>query len=141
MKIKINRPRISEANIQGEFYHYCRVLDIPCYLEYKHENSRFDAVICDPQRDEILIIVEIKNMIRKHNNWNTKQLIKYKKFNLPLILIDRSSSIKEGVVKILNILYKNNNEFCIKEKKLSVIDNKNFFEFENKLKKEYYDKT
>ena len=78
-------------------------------------------------------------MIRKHNNWNTKQLIKYRKFNLPIILIDRSSSIKEGMVEILNILYKNNNEFYIKEKKLSVIDDRYFFEFENKLKKEYYD--
>jgi hypothetical protein len=43
------------------------------------------------------------------------------------------------MVEILNILYKNNNEFYIKEKKLSVIDDRNFFEFENKLKKEYYD--
>ena len=44
MEFKLPK-RISEANIQAEFYKQCKENNINVYLEYKHEKCRFDAVI------------------------------------------------------------------------------------------------
>ena len=107
MKLEIKRKKITEANIQAEFYHQCRLLKIPCYLEFKFGNSRFDAVIYRPKTYEILIIIEVKNYIKPKKEYNTLQFYKYKKYNLPIIVINNVDSIKESILQVLRILWKN----------------------------------
>lgn len=116
MELKLKRKRISEANIQAEFYHQCRTLSIPCYLEYKQDTSRFDAVIYDPITLKILIIIEIKNSKKSKVNEETKQFNKYKKFNIPIMVIRNSNDIKEAIVNILRFQWQNEFDMELKNK-------------------------
>ena len=80
--------RISEANIQAECYHRLRGIGIPCYLEYKVDNCRFDMVILNKSKDCIIGIVEFKSRKSARSNekiMKTKQYQKYAKYGLPLI--------------------------------------------------------
>ena len=99
--MKFTKPnRIAEANIQAEFYHQCQLNGIECYLEYKHEHSRFDAVII--MNEEIRFIVEFKSYkTDKKGKTNTKQLDKYRQYEIPLFLITRMNQIDEAI-KFIN---------------------------------------
>lgn len=99
MKLIIKR-RISEANIQAEFYCRCKENNLNCYLEYKIDNCRFDCVIYDENKN-IYAIVEIKSYTRdKEPNWNTKQMRKYRQFNLPIYLITKIDQIDNIISKL-----------------------------------------
>jgi hypothetical protein len=77
---------ISEANIQAELYHQCKLRGIKIYLEYRHEGCVFDAVIV---RDfEIVAIVECKSYNSSDvPNLTTKQYARYSSFGVPLFYI------------------------------------------------------
>lgn len=84
--------RLSEANIQAEFYRQCKDAGINIYLEYKYQNCIFDAVIYN--NDEIEHIIEFKSYkTTKKPKINTKQLKKYSSFGIHIILITRMESI------------------------------------------------
>lgn len=82
----------------------CKLLGIPCYLEYKYDNCRFDAVIFDDSSLEILILVEFKSKIKNSKNLKTKQLEKYRDHGLPVVLISKSDQLEEGILEVLGIL-------------------------------------
>ncbi len=104
MKFKLPK-RISEANIQAEFYRQCKTNNINVYLEYKHEECRFDAVIYE--YDKIVLIVEIKSYKRKRKpNYGTKQMQKYEKYNIPVLLIGRMEEINKTIQYILNVTFR-----------------------------------
>ncbi|WMX12387.1 hypothetical protein [Aureispira sp. CCB-E] len=127
MKLGIKRKKISEANIQAEFYHQCRLYKIPFYLEFKYENSRFDGVVFDTKTHEILIIVEFKSKVKSKKEYNTLQIKKYKKYNLPIIVIDKVSQIEEGIIKIFRILWQTS---VTEEEKENIVSKVN--EYKNK---------
>lgn len=101
MKLKIGK-RISEANIQAEFYRKCLENKLNCYLEYKYDKCRFDAVLYHKYNKDIYAIVEIKSYIKKQSpNLNTKQLEKYSQYNIPIYVIGRIEDIDSTIEKIL----------------------------------------
>jgi hypothetical protein len=103
MKLII-KSRITEANIQAEFYHSCKMNGINCYLEYKIDGCRFDAVIYD-NTNEILAIVEIKSYITdKEPRRNTKQIKKYSLHSLPIFMISRLDQIESVIDEIKKLI-------------------------------------
>ena len=100
MKFTRKRNRISEANIQAELYNRLRLLGIKCYLEYAHENFRFDMVILN--KDDIIGIVEIKSRTRNIGivNKNTRQYRKYHSYGLPVIYCTNMSEINKSIERI-----------------------------------------
>jgi len=99
--------RISESNIQAEFYKQCKDAGLSVYLEYKVSTSRFDAVVYNEVTNRILYIVEIKSYkdSKRIPNIYTKQLTKYSKFNTPILLIGRKEKVKDAIKYILNNKY------------------------------------
>ncbi|MCK4500327.1 hypothetical protein KAU11_07510 [Candidatus Babeliales bacterium] len=91
--------RLSEATIQAEFYSQAKEAGLNIYLEYKHENNRFDAVI---YKDGIIThIIEFKSYkTNKAGKVNTKQINRYKAYGVPVILITRLDQIR-GVISFL----------------------------------------
>lgn len=103
MKLEI-KGRIAEANIQAEFYRKCVENNLCCYLEYKFEKSRFDAVLYHKNTLEIYAIIEIKSYaLNKNPNLNTKQLFKYRQYNIPVYVIGRLEAIDSVINKILQL--------------------------------------
>jgi Holliday junction resolvase-like predicted endonuclease len=113
MILELKEDRPSEANIQAEIYHQCRLRDIPCYLEYKvkTENSkgcRFDVVI--HKNNMIKAIIEVKSRKLKHSlkgkdRWiSTKQCMRYSQFEVPVYYINRM----EDVSALIDIIGQNN---------------------------------
>ena len=89
----------SEASVQAEFYRQCLLHGINVYLEYKHKNCRFDAIIHDGEY--VLAIVEVKSYKRvPHKVWNKKQMAKYKSFNLPVFLVTGMDSVPDIISQI-----------------------------------------
>lgn len=96
--------RISEANIQAEFYKQCKDSGLSVYLEYKLGKSRFDAVIYNETTNRILYIIEIKSYkdINRVPNIHSKQLFKYSQYDVPIILIGRKEKVKDAIKYILD---------------------------------------
>lgn len=104
MELKFNR--VSEVSVQGEFYHRCRLADIPCYLGYKYEHSVFDCVIYDKDTKQILCLVEIKSYINPIKEAHKgKQFNKYSQYKIPLFYILRLEDIDLTIRKIQELLY------------------------------------
>lgn len=103
MKLIIKN-RITEANIQAEFYYSCRMNGINCYLEYKINGCRFDAVIYNNEK-EILAIVEIKSYITdREPKRNTKQIEKYSLHAIPIFMISRLNQIESVISEIKKVI-------------------------------------
>lgn len=97
--------KINSAVVQGEFYSRCKENGIICYLEFKWGKSRFDALIFDKNLNK-RFIVEIKSYKDEFEepNYNTKQLDKYRRYDLPVLLITRLEQIDEIIKQIKNNL-------------------------------------
>jgi type I site-specific restriction endonuclease len=103
MKLIIKN-RITESNIQAEFYFSCKMNNINCYLEYKINQCRFDAVIYNNEK-EILAIIEVKSYTtNKEPKRNTKQIKKYSEFALPIFMISRLDQIESIINEIKKLL-------------------------------------
>ena len=93
--------KINSTNIQAEFYRQCVENNISVHLEYKHECSRFDAVVYDKVTKEILFIIEIKSYkVPQRPNVYTKQIYKYRQYNIPVIIVGRGEKVKDAVLFI-----------------------------------------
>lgn len=71
---------ISEATIQAEFYHQCRLIGLPCVLELSTPRGRLDCVILSADGLRALAIVEVKRRVMRH----TRQIQRYKGFGIPV---------------------------------------------------------
>jgi len=72
-----------EANIQGEFYYWCRVLNINCCLEMTTPVGRLDIAVLDDSCMRLRAIVECKNpggVIW----YESKQMKRYKQLGVPV---------------------------------------------------------
>lgn len=74
----------SEANLQGEFYHACRLLGVQCALEVSTRAGRLDAVVLSDDRARILAIVEVKKHAFSFLNGHSSQIIRYKRLGVPV---------------------------------------------------------
>jgi hypothetical protein len=110
----IRGTKVSEANIQAEFYMACKRHNINCYLEYsvicttktmrkKQRKCRFDAVLYDKE-DNIFAIIEIKSYhTHRPGNRATVQLYHYEQYGIPVFLITRIENI-ESTIKLILLL-------------------------------------
>ena len=108
----------TEATIQAEFYHQCRLKGIQCALEYsafirfvdgrRSPISIFDMVILNRERTKVWAIIEVKKdetHSHEYTWYNTEQGKKYKKYGLPIYLVITMQDIKTIINVIIRDLY------------------------------------
>jgi hypothetical protein len=102
--MKFIKPRrLHSANIQAELYSRCQRLGLECYLEYVHERNRFDALIV--HQGNIVCIIEVKSYTRdKPANRATKQIDKYSKYGVPVLMLVRMADVDQIINEILGIV-------------------------------------
>lgn len=85
---------ISEAMIQAEVYHQCRLLGIAVALELSVPHGRLDIAIFNKACTHIMGIMEVKksDMAKRQ----TKQCFRYESIGLPFILVTRTG-IRDAV--------------------------------------------
>jgi hypothetical protein len=96
--IEIGDIKANEAQIGAEFYYQCKLLKLGIYMEFIHENCRFDAVLV--RNNKIILIVEFKNNSPDNEFWINKQgrqFRKYSKYGVDILYITNYSQIKEAV--------------------------------------------
>lgn len=76
-------PALPEANIQAEFYHYCRLLGVNCVLEYSTPFGRLDVAVMSADCSRLIAIVECKNQNRTQIQI-TGQIRRYKEIGVPV---------------------------------------------------------
>ena len=81
----------SEALVQAEFYHQCRLAGVPVALEVTTKVGRLDAVVLSECREWALAIVECE---RYKANPNTRQLGRYGTLGVPVYVLCRISLAK-----------------------------------------------
>ena len=85
----IKPKREHEDNLKAQLYKWTNRSGLHLHFEYRHENSRFDAVFV--REGEILAIIEIKNwtpsQALKAKRKPTKQLRKYLSFGPPVLVV------------------------------------------------------
>lgn len=74
----------SEANLQAEFYHACRLIDLPCALEVTTPAGRHDAVILSADRRAILAIIEVNPHKADFMGGRSPQITRYKSIGAPV---------------------------------------------------------
>lgn len=73
------KPRkLSEATLQAEFYHQCRLQGIECFLEYRafwngKSGSRFDAVIIKDNQIKAIVELKSRKNLEKAKIWREKK--------------------------------------------------------------------
>lgn len=94
----------TEANIQAELYHRLKILNINSYLEYTVDDCRFDIVVLDNKRENILLIIECKKEEIKQTNSKTDQLIKYRRYNIPIMVVSCDKEIDKATEIIQSVM-------------------------------------
>ena len=74
----------SESNLQGEFYHACRMLGLEVALEVTTPAGRLDAVVLTPDRESFLAIVEVKPAAYMFQDGRRPQIQLYKRLGVPV---------------------------------------------------------
>ena len=101
--------KINSANIQAEFYKQCIDNNLPVHLEYRHDRSRFDAIVYSATTNDIKFIIEIKSYKEVQKaNVNTKQIAKYSQYGIPIIVLGRMSRVADAVKYIKEGMYDDN---------------------------------
>lgn len=91
--------KISEADIQAEFYHCCRVLSLACTLEFSTQMGRHDVFILNSDCSLVLAIVECKRPAYKGNgeSWQFKR---YRLLGVPVYLLHNIDLCESLAIKI-----------------------------------------
>lgn len=77
--------KLSEANIQAEFYYHCKNLGIFCVLEYATPIGRLDAAIFSPNAERLVAIIEFKRDVTRVNP-QSRQVLRYQKIGVPVYI-------------------------------------------------------
>ena len=104
----------NESRLQADFYHLCRTKGISCALEYSYtfiggERAKFDAIVFGDDQ-EALLLVECKYNYRQSEenigepSYTTKQIEKYKRLQIPLLIINRFCDVDYITDKIKEII-------------------------------------
>lgn len=76
-------PKWTEANTQGEFYHFARVHGLPVRLELSTPAGRVDVAVLRPDRTGIVAVVECKRNGRAIYG-DRRQIQRYKQLGVPV---------------------------------------------------------
>ncbi len=110
----IPRSTSTEATIQAEFYHACKLANLECHLEHvvpktqqiSNKGCRFDAVIVVNNR--IAAIIEIKKPNRKGRDpyWyvTTPKYKRYSQYGPPVLYVFGTKDIPFTLFKIKEII-------------------------------------
>lgn len=74
----------AEANLQAEFYHACRLIELPCVLEVHTPAGRIDAAILNKARTHLLAVIEVKRDRSAFMDGRSQQIQSYKQLGLPV---------------------------------------------------------
>lgn len=74
----------SEATLQAEFYHHCRLIGLPIELELSTPVGRLDCAIFSEDRQTLLCIVECKKPDRICPMSESNQIRRYKTLGVPV---------------------------------------------------------
>jgi hypothetical protein len=74
----------TEATLQAEFYHACRLIDLTCALEVTTPAGRVDCMILDKTKTMLLAIVEVKDSPTAFLNSSLVQIHRYKTLGVPV---------------------------------------------------------
>lgn len=74
----------TEANIQAEFYHACRLIDLPVSLEIRTPAGRLDAAVLSHDRLHLLAVVEVKRNKYQFHDGKSRQIVRYKALGVPV---------------------------------------------------------
>ena len=103
-RAQFGKARFSEANIQAEFYHECRLLGVNCLLELNTPVGRLDIAILNKDCSAIVAIVEVK---RGYFNLKSNQFERYRSLGVPVYGL--------GKLYAVNQLVKNIKDWHLKE--------------------------
>ena len=84
----------AEANLQAEFYHQCRLIDLQLALEVTTPAGRLDAAILTPDRLNLVAIVEVKRSKLSFNEGRSRQILNYKALGVPVYGLDTTTDPK-----------------------------------------------
>ena len=95
--------RLSEANIQAEFYFWAKTLGLPCLLELSTPKGRLDVAIFNSTKTQLLAIVECKRDGCQLNE-HSRQMVRYRKIGVPIYGLFLPSEAEGLARKIQNEL-------------------------------------
>ena len=101
--IKFEPHGVYEANITAQVWLALKIAGFECYLEYTHENCRFDCVVV--KDNSIFVIIEIKRFKAKElktlkSTLYQKQFVKYSLFETPVLLINHANQIPKLIRRV-----------------------------------------
>ncbi len=74
----------TEANLQAEFYHECKLIGLPCSLEVITPAGRLDAVVLNAAKTQFLAIIEVKRDPVSFLGGYSTQIKRYKRLGVPV---------------------------------------------------------
>ena len=99
--------RLHEDNIKAELYRQLRNNNVAVVVEYSipirgdkvRKKVIPDLLVFNPNTLRPILIVEVKNT--KRLNTNTKQIKRYKKLRIPILVINNYYSVNNAVTEIV----------------------------------------
>lgn len=89
----------TEANIQAEFYHHCKCVELNCALEVLTPIGRFDCAVFSKDWTLLLAIVECKKHA-KESRPETGQIRRYSTANVPVHILDSFDACEQLAIKL-----------------------------------------
>src|SRR5208282_2566208 len=89
--------KVAEANIQAEFYHFARLHNLQCLLEFRTPCGRHDITVFNPDFTKLMAIVECKVYVMGND---TKQLRRYRRVGVKVFTLFDCTKAERLVISI-----------------------------------------
>lgn len=83
---------MSEANVQAEFYGFCKEIGLNCVLELHTPFGRVDCAIFSSDWKKLLAVVECKH-VKQGVVKRTMQIMRYKRLGVPVYGLAKMDSM------------------------------------------------
>lgn len=90
----------AEANLQAEFYHQARMMQLFCVLELTTSMGRIDCAVLNLECDSIIAIVEFK---RGKIDLKSEQIRRYKNLSVNVYGLNKWDDCRNLVVDLYNL--------------------------------------
>ena len=108
----------TEANLQAELYHACRLIGLQVAVEVTSSFGRFDVLILSDDRKRGIAIVEVKQENWQFSHGTTPQIRRYKLSGLPVYGL---AAGKDPHKLALSLKEKHSKDIGIELKKLDAV--------------------